>query len=55
MCSHYQTLKDAELLLKKFGTPPSRPLASTAAPRRIHPMSRGQIIGLSPARGSKEL
>lgn len=21
MCSHYQTLKDAELLLKKFGAP----------------------------------
>ncbi|MNK83456.1 hypothetical protein D3C87_1032710 [compost metagenome] len=21
MCSHYQTLKDAELLLKKFGVP----------------------------------
>lgn len=34
MCSHYQTLKDAELLLKKFGAPNK-------------PASRGKAIGLS--------
>ncbi|WP_241049227.1 hypothetical protein [Achromobacter xylosoxidans] len=41
MCSHYQTLKDAELLLKKFGAP-NKPAGGkkrhvAALPGRVHP------------------